>query len=72
MENPPPRGLNRGPFFARPTLPRLRPLLIYVRQNQQVELAKTGDAEKRMLIVEWGLKVMAENAHGLAADLVTS
>jgi hypothetical protein len=43
-----------------------------LRPYQQVELAKTGDAEKRMLIVEWGHKVSAENAHGLAADLVTS
>jgi hypothetical protein len=25
-----------------------------------------------MLLVEYGLKVLAENAHGLAADLVTS
>jgi hypothetical protein len=43
-----------------------------LRPYQQVELAKTGDAEKRMLLVEWGHKVLAENAHGLAADLVTS
>jgi hypothetical protein len=43
-----------------------------LRPYQQVELAKTGDAEKRMLIAEWGHKVSAENAHGLAADLVTS
>ena len=43
-----------------------------LRPYQQVELAKTGDAEKRMLIVEWGHKVMAENGMGLAADLVTS
>ncbi len=43
-----------------------------LRPYQQIELAKTGDAEKRMLIVEWGHKVLAENAHGLAADLVTS
>jgi hypothetical protein len=43
-----------------------------LRPYQQVELAKTGDAEKRMLIVEWGHKVTAENAHGLAADLITS
>ena len=43
-----------------------------LRPYQQVELAKTGDAEKRMLIVEWGLKVTAENAHGIAADLITS
>jgi len=43
-----------------------------LRPYQQVELAKTGDAEKRMLIVEWGHKVLAENAMGLAADLITS
>ena len=46
--------------------------MVVLRPYQQVELAKTGDAEKRMLIVEWGLKVLAENAHGLAADLITS
>ena len=46
--------------------------LMTLRPYQQVELAKTGDAEKRMLIVEWGLKVTAENAHGIAADLITS
>ena len=43
-----------------------------LRPYQQVELAKTGDAEKRMLLIEYGLKIMAENAHGLAADLITS
>jgi hypothetical protein len=43
-----------------------------LRPYSQVELAKTGDAEKRMLIAEWGHKVTAENAHGLAADLITS
>jgi len=43
-----------------------------LRPYQQIELAKTGDAEKRMLIVEWGHKVLAENAHGLAADPITS
>jgi len=43
-----------------------------LRPYQQIELAKTGDADKRMLLVEFGLKVLAENAHGLAADLVTS
>ena len=43
-----------------------------LRPYQQIELAKTGDAEKRMLIVEFGHKVLAENAHGIAADLITS
>jgi hypothetical protein len=46
--------------------------MVMLRPYQQVELAKTGDAEKRMLIVEWGHKVTSELAHGLAADLITS
>ena len=46
--------------------------LMTLRPYQQIELAKTGDAEKRLLIVEWGHKVLAENAHGIAADLITS
>ena len=46
--------------------------MVVLRPYQQIELAKTGDADKRLLIVEFGLKVLAENAHGLAADLVTS
>jgi hypothetical protein len=41
----------------------------YLRPFQTVELAKTGDAEKRMLLVEWGLKVMNEKAHGAVYDL---
>jgi hypothetical protein len=41
----------------------------YLRPFQTVELAKTGDAEKRMLLVEWGLKIQNEKAHGLVADL---
>jgi hypothetical protein len=41
----------------------------YLRPFQTVELAKTGDADKRMLLVEWGLKVMNEKAHGAVYDL---
>jgi hypothetical protein len=44
----------------------------FLRPFSTVELAKTGDAEKRMLVVEWGLKVHTEAAHGLAADLTTT
>lgn len=36
------------------------------------KLAKTGDAEKTMLIVEWMHKILNEKALGLAADLTTS
>lgn len=41
----------------------------YLRPFQTVELAKTGDAEKRMLLCEWGLKVKNEKAHGAVFDL---
>ncbi len=41
----------------------------HLRPFQTIRLAKTGDAEKRMLLVEWGLKVNQEAALGLAGDL---
>ena len=46
--------------------------MVVLRPYQQVELAKTGDADKRMLLVEYGLKITAENSHGIAADLTTT
>jgi len=44
----------------------------YLRPIQSVDLAKTGDADKKMLLVEAGLKVENEAAHGLVADLNVS
>jgi hypothetical protein len=41
----------------------------YLRPFKQVPLSKTGDAEKRLLIVEYGLRVKNEQAEGLATDL---
>lgn len=41
----------------------------YLRPFKQTPLAKTGDAEKRMLIAEWGLRVKNEKALGVAVDL---
>lgn len=41
----------------------------YLRPFKTIELAKTGDAEKRMLITEYMLRVKNEAALGLAADL---
>lgn len=41
----------------------------HLRPFHMVRLAKTGDAEKRMLLTEWGLRVKNEAALGLAADL---
>jgi len=44
----------------------------YLRNFRTEVLAKTGDAEKRMLIVEYGLKIRTEKAHGVVRDLATS
>jgi hypothetical protein len=41
----------------------------YLRPFKQEPLAKTGDAEKRMLIVEYGLRVKNEKALGIITDL---
>lgn len=43
-----------------------------LRPIQQMELAKTGDAEKHLMLVEYGLKVNNEAAHGIVADLTTA
>ncbi len=43
--------------------------IVHLRPFHRVKLAKTGDAEKRMLQVEWGLKVKQEAGLGLAADI---
>ena len=44
----------------------------YLRPIQVVDLAKTGDAEKKMVIAEFGLKVDNEAAHAGIYDLTTS
>jgi hypothetical protein len=41
----------------------------FLRGFRQERLAKTGDAEKRLMLVEWTLVVKNEAAHGLVADL---
>jgi hypothetical protein len=44
----------------------------FLRPVEVVDLAKTGDAEKRMILVEYGLKVKNEAALGVVADLTDS
>lgn len=46
--------------------------VIFLRPYTTEPLAKTGDAEKRLLIVEWGLKVHNEKAHAGLYDLTVS
>ena len=41
----------------------------YLRPWQETELAKTGDADKRQMLVEYALVVSNTYAHGLCADL---
>ena len=45
--------------------------LMYLRPFFTEPLAKTGDAEKRMIIVEFGLKVHNEKAHAGIYDLLS-
>jgi hypothetical protein len=44
----------------------------YLRNFRTEELAKSGDSTKKMILVEYGLKVKTEKAHGIIADLTTS
>lgn len=43
--------------------------MLYLRPFSVSDLAKTGDATKKLLQVEYGLKVNNESAHGICADL---
>jgi hypothetical protein len=46
--------------------------LAFLRPMKQVKLAKTGDAEKRLILCEYSLVVKNEAALGVIADLSTS
>jgi hypothetical protein len=46
--------------------------VVYLQPFMLKEMARTGLAEKRVLSVEYGLKVSTEVAHGIAADLTTT
>ncbi|MBA3678385.1 MAG: DUF5309 domain-containing protein [Sphingosinicella sp.] len=46
--------------------------IMYLRPFSTKPLAKTGDAEKRLINVEWGLKVHTEKAHAAVYDLTTA
>lgn len=59
---------DRDAFFLDPEYAAVATL----RPIQQVELAKTGDAEKRMILVEAGLEILNEGAHAGVFDLATS
>lgn len=56
---------NRDGLFLDPSYASV----VYLRRFKVEDLAKTGDAKKKMLLVEWTLKIHNEAAHGLCADL---
>ena len=41
----------------------------FLRNFQTVELAKTGDSTRKMIVCEFGLKVKTERSHAIIADL---
>jgi hypothetical protein len=43
----------------------------YLRDFKTVDIATVGDATSKMLLVEFGLEVGNEAAHGIVADLTT-
>lgn len=44
----------------------------YLRPMQTMDMAKTGDAEKKLMLAEWGVRIKNEKAHGGIFDLTTS
>lgn len=46
--------------------------IAYLRNFQTQELSRIGDAQTRQILVEYGLQVDNEKAHGLIADLTTT
>lgn len=44
----------------------------YLRPMQTMDMAKTGDADKKLMLAEWGLRVKNEKALGGIFDLTTS
>ena len=41
----------------------------YLRDFQVADLAKTGDSERKQLLVEWTLEMRNEKAHGVILDI---
>ena len=44
----------------------------YLRDFQTVDISTIGDAQTKMIVVEYGLEMSNEAAHGVVADLTTS
>tara|TARA_B100001057_G_scaffold394187_1_gene403300 strand:+ start:2497 stop:3432 length:936 start_codon:yes stop_codon:yes gene_type:complete len=59
---------SRSALFVDPDFAKVA----FLRDFETVDISTIGDAETKMLVVEFGLEVSNEKAHGIAADLSTS
>ena len=60
--------MNNWAFLVDPDEVKLASLRPYPIES----LAKTGDADKRMALREWGLQVINEAAHGVVAAITSA
>jgi hypothetical protein len=44
----------------------------YLRPFRTIDIAKTGDFDKKELVVEYGLRIKSQNAHAVIANLIAS
>jgi hypothetical protein len=44
----------------------------YLRPFKTIDIAKTGDFDKKELVVEYGLRVKSQNAHAVIANIIPS
>ena len=44
----------------------------YLRPFRTYDIAKTGDADKKEMVVEYGLRIKSEKAHAVVANLIAS
>jgi hypothetical protein len=44
----------------------------YLRPFRTFDIAKTGDSDKKEMVVEYGLRVRSQRAHAVIANLIPS
>ena len=60
--------MNNWAFLIDPDEVKIATLRPYTIES----LARTGDADKRMALTEWGLQVNNEAAHGIIAGITSA
>ena len=44
----------------------------YLRPFRTFDIAKTGDSDKKEMVVEYGLRIKSEKAHACIANIIAS